>query len=83
MAIGLSGGVVTVVFFAAFGHLFGRIQLGRIQSAAQLATVLASALGPVLMAEGAAITGSYTPVFFALAGVVGVLGLAAFLTPAP
>ncbi len=50
-AIGLSGGLVTVVFFAAFGHLFGRTQLGRIQGAAQFSTVLASALGPVLMAE--------------------------------
>jgi MFS family permease len=81
--IGLSGGVVTVVFFAAWAHLFGRAQLGRIQGAAQVATVLASASGPVLMAESRAAAGSYTPMFFVLAGVVGVLGLAAIITPTP
>jgi MFS family permease len=83
LAIGLAGGIVTVVFFAAWGHLFGRVELGRIQGAAQLATVLASALGPVLMAESLALTGSYTPMFLALAGVVGLLALAAVLVPTP
>jgi MFS family permease len=81
--IGLSGGIVTVVFFAAWGHLFGRAQLGRIQGAAQLATVLASALGPVVMAESRAQSGSYTPVFYALAGLAGALALAALLVPSP
>ena len=33
-AIGTSGGIVTVVFFASWGHLFGRAHLGRIQGAA-------------------------------------------------
>jgi MFS family permease len=82
-AIGLSGGIVTVVFFAAWGHLFGRAQLGRIQAAAQVATVLASAVGPVLMAESHAMAGSYAPMFFILAVVVGALGLAAILAPTP
>ena len=83
MAIGLSGGFVTVVFFAAWGHLFGRAQLGRIQGVAQLATVLASALGPVLMAESLSFAGSYSPMFYALSCVVGVLALAALLAPTP
>ncbi|HEY2839584.1 MAG TPA: MFS transporter [Pirellulales bacterium] len=83
VAIGLSGGVITVVFFAAWGNLFGRAQLGRIQGAAQLATVLASALGPVVMANGQASTGDYAPVFYALAGVVAMLAVAAFLAPLP
>jgi hypothetical protein len=82
-AIGLSGGLVTVVFFAAFGHLFGRAQLGRIQGAAQFATVLASALGPVLMAESQALTGSYGPMFFTLSVVVGGLAIVALLVPLP
>jgi hypothetical protein len=81
--IGLSGGIVTVVFFAAWAHLFGCTQLGRIQCAAQLATVLASALGPVMMAECLAIAGCNTPIFFALANVIGVLGLAALLAAPP
>ena len=82
-AIGLSGGIVTVVFFAAWGHLFGRVQLGRIQGAAQFATVLASAAGPVLMAESRALTGSYSPMFFAIACVVGMLAIAALVVPLP
>jgi len=83
MAIGLSGGIITVVFFSAWGHLFGRTELGRIQGAAQLATVLASALGPELMAESLALTGSYTPMLYTLAGIVGVLAVIAWFTPTP
>jgi MFS family permease len=82
-AIGLSGGIVTVVFFAAWGHLFGRAQLGRIQGAAQLATVLASALGPVVIARSFALSGSYTPVFYVLSVIVSLLALTALLTPTP
>jgi hypothetical protein len=35
------------------------------------------------VAEVEAIAGSYTPMFFALAGVIGVLGLAALLAAPP
>ena len=83
LAIGLSGGIVTVVFFAAFGHLFGRQHLGRIQAAAQFGTVLASALGPELMAESHALSGSYAPMFFVLALISMGLALASFLAPVP
>jgi len=81
--MGLSGGIVTVVFFAAWGHLFGREHLGRIQGAAQLATVLASAMGPVVLAECQAFTGSYGPVLVALAAIAGVLAAAALFVPLP
>jgi MFS family permease len=81
--IGLSGGVVTVVFFAAWGNLFGRAQLGRIQGAAQFATVLASSFGPLLAAESLAQAGSYTPFFYVMAVMVGILALAAFVVPLP
>lgn len=80
-AIGLSGGVVTVVFFAAWGHLFGRRELGRIQGAAQLATVLASALGPICLAESQARTGSYTPIFYGLGVTVALLAVCAVAVP--
>ena len=50
-AMGLTGGLVMVIFFAAWSHLFGRAHLGRIQGAAQLISVLASAAGPDLLAE--------------------------------
>ena len=81
--IGLSGGIITVVFFAAWGHLFGRSHLGRVQGAAQFATVLASAVGPVVVAEGREWTGSYGPTFYVLAAVVAALAVAATLAPLP
>jgi hypothetical protein len=82
-AVGLCGGVVTVVFFAAWGMLFGRAHLGRIQGAAQCATVLASAAGPWVVAEGRAALGSYAAAFVVLAVVVGALAIAAMFTPLP
>ena len=45
--------------------------------------MLASALGPVLMAESQALTGSYAPMFFTLSVVVGGLAIAALLVPLP
>jgi MFS family permease len=83
VAMGLSGGIVTVVFFAAWTHLFGARELGRIQGAAQLATVFASAAGPVVLTEGLAFCGSYTPVMWALAAGSGALGLVALAVPLP
>jgi MFS transporter, OFA family, oxalate/formate antiporter len=83
IAMGLSGGIVTVVFFAAWTHLFGSRALGRIQGAAQLATVFASAAGPLVLTEGRALSGSYTPVMLGLAAGSGLLALVAFVVPTP
>jgi cyanate permease len=41
--------------------------LGRIQGAAQMLTVLASAIGPLLFAQSSERLGSYTPVIWTLA----------------
>jgi len=82
-AVGLCGGIVTVVFFAAWGLLFGRSHLGRIQGVAQFATVLASAAGPWVVAEGHAALGSYAAVLLVIATVVGALAIAAVLAPLP
>jgi cyanate permease len=73
---GLSAGMITVIFFAIWRR-FGSRHLGRIQGAAQMLTVLASAIGPLLFAKCAAITGSYAPILFVLAPSVGILGIAA------
>jgi MFS family permease len=81
--IGIAGGFVTVVFFAAWGSVFGRVHVGRIQGLAQLITVVASAIGPDLMAEGHALTASYTPMFYALAALTAGLALAAVLVRVP
>jgi len=77
-AMGIAGGVVTVVFFYVWGQWFGRTDLGRIQGAAQTMTVLASAIGPVLLAKTFAQTGSYAPVFLILAACIAVLGVASW-----
>jgi MFS family permease len=81
--IGTAGGVVTVIFFAAWGSVFGRTHVGRIQGFAQLLTVVASAIGPDLMAEGRALTGSYAPMFYAVSALTGGLALAACFVRIP
>jgi MFS family permease len=81
--IGLSGGMITVIFFAVWRHAFGPAHLGRIQGAAQMLTVLASAIGPLLFAQCAALTGSYTPVLWTLAPCVLLLSVAALRVQMP
>ncbi|MEO5823459.1 MAG: MFS transporter [Vicinamibacteraceae bacterium] len=75
--LGLSGGMVTVLFFAVWGHAFGQAHLGRIQGAAQMLTVLASAIGPLIFAKGFELTGSYTPALWVLAPCVLAIGASA------
>src|SRR5262245_66312286 len=62
--IGLSGGMITVIFFAVWRQAFGSAHLGRIQGAAQMLTVVASAIGPLMFAKCAELTGSYAPVLW-------------------
>jgi MFS family permease len=71
--IGIAGGMIIVVFFSVWSDLFGQRQLGRIQGAAQMLTVLSSGLGPLLFAKSVEITGSYRPLLFALGGAVLIL----------
>jgi MFS family permease len=75
---GVSGGMITVIFFAVWGHAFGPAHLGRIQGAAQMLSVFASSLGPLVFAECRACTGSYAPVLLALAPIVLVFGIVAW-----
>jgi MFS family permease len=81
--MGLAGGFVMVIFFSFWGRAYGRAHLGRIQGAAQILTVLASAVGPLLLARCVAATGSYASVFYLLAVVVALLGIAAAAVPLP
>jgi cyanate permease len=86
--MGFSGGMITVIFFAIWRRAYGATHLGRIQGAAQMLTVLASAIGPLLFAKSVELTGSYMPVLRALAPAVALLGIAALrvrlpLIPAP
>ena len=81
--VGLSGGMITVIFFAVWRHAFGVRHLGRIQGAAQMLTVLASAIGPLLFAQSANRAGSYFPALWILAPCVLLLGVAAFRVTLP
>jgi MFS family permease len=82
-AMGLGGGLVMVLFFSVWPRLFGRRHLGRIQGAAQALTVLASALGPLLLAWCVEWTGSYTTMFRTFGGVIALVACSALITPAP
>ena len=81
--IGLSGGMITVVFFAVWRRAFGSAHLGRIQGAAQTLTVLASAVGPLIFAQSANWTGSYFPALWVLAPCVLLVAIAAFRLQLP
>jgi len=65
--IGVSAGFITVLFFAIWGHAYGRRELGRIQGVAQALTVFASALGPLAFATVQSRTGSYAAILYAVA----------------
>jgi MFS family permease len=81
--MGLGGGLVMVLFFSVWPRVYGRRHLGRIQGAAQAMTVLASAIGPLLLAETVELTGSYAAMFYVLAGTVGVVAASAFIVRMP
>jgi len=78
--LGVSGGIVTVVFFAAYGHAFGRQHLGAIQAVVQTITVFASALGPVILANLRDQFDSYAPLFLTAAGSALVAAIACWTT---
>jgi MFS family permease len=81
--MGVAGGMVTVLFFAVWGQAFGPAHLGKIQGAAQMLTVIASALGPLLLAVSNDLFGSYVPLFQMAAGAAAFFAVAACLTPVP
>jgi MFS family permease len=83
VAMGIAGGFVMVVFFSFWGRTYGQAHLGRIQGAAQVLTVIASALGPLVLAWCIESTGSYAAAFYGLAAIVIALGVAALVVRIP
>jgi MFS family permease len=83
VALGVAGGLVTVIFFSVWGAAFGPRHLGQVQGAAQALTVVASALGPLLVAASHEATGSYAPLFAWLAAASLAFALAAWFVPLP
>jgi MFS family permease len=82
-AMGLGGGVMMVLFFSAWPRVFGRRHLGQIQGIAQALTVLASAVGPLLLAWCVSATGSYAAMFRILAVVIVLTSLASLIVVVP
>lgn len=81
--MGLAGGFVIVIFFSFWSAAYGRKHLGKIQGAAQALTIIASALGPLILAETHRRTGSYATIFYLLTVVVLLLALLAWLVRVP
>ncbi len=81
--LGFSGGVVSVIFFTAWADIFGRLHLGKIQGAAQVFAVLASATGPWFIESVFSSAGSYAPAFYALAPAVLIVAVFAWFVNIP
>jgi MFS family permease len=81
--LGVSGGVITVIYFAVYGHTYGRGHLGSIQAAVQVLSVLASATGPVALAACRHHAGTTDPFFHAFAGCAAVVAVLAWLVRPP
>jgi MFS family permease len=81
LVLGVAGGLITLIHFTFYGQAFGRKNLGLIQGSAQIVSVFASALGPLLAALCYERTGSYDGMFYTVAPLALILGLAAWLVP--
>ncbi len=82
-ALAAAGGVITVCFFTGWRSGYGPAHLGQIQGAAQMLTVLFSAVGPQLFASSQVRLHSYLPLFTALGAIALALGLAAWAAGLP
>jgi hypothetical protein len=83
VATGAAGGIITVVFFAIWAYAYGRRHLGRIQGAAQMLTVVASAVGPLVVAEAQSASGSYLSVYPWFGWIAVGFGVVCLFTPIP
>jgi len=83
--LGIAGGMIIVLYFAVWSEAFGGRELGRIQGAAQMLTVVSSAVGPLCFAEVHALTGSYAPMLYGLVPAAAFTGVVAWFVrfPAP
>src|SRR5262245_15181574 len=79
--LGVSGGIITVIYFAVYGHTYARTHLGLIQAVVQVLSVLASATGPVVLAACREYVGGTTPFFYAFAAAAAVLAVLAWVVP--
>jgi MFS family permease len=83
IVLGIASGAVALLFFAVWGKLYGRGELGQIQGVAQMMTVFASAAGPLVFSMSKRMTSSYTAIFFIFAVTLALMGVIAIATPLP
>ena len=83
VGLGIASGAVALLFFATWGKLYGARELGKIQAAAQMQTVIASAIGPLVFSYGKKLTSSYSFTFHCLALIVLTMSIVAWFTPTP
>ncbi|HEY1081317.1 MAG TPA: MFS transporter [Prosthecobacter sp.] len=72
---GVAAGIIMVAFYAIWSDAFGKRHLGRIQGAAQTGSVVASALGPLLLERGMVWLGGYANALLFAAPVSVLVGL--------
>jgi MFS family permease len=82
-ALAVAGGMVTVIFFGVWGQVYGPAHLGKIQGAAQMLTVLASAAGPLALAACHERTGSYVLLFEIAGAAAALMAVAGWLVRLP
>ncbi|MBM3966679.1 MAG: MFS transporter, partial [Planctomycetes bacterium] len=83
IGLGIASGAVALLFFAAWGKMYGMRELGQIQGAAQMLTVFASAAGPLVFSLAKRESNSYSTVFLSLAVAILFMAIASILTPLP
>ncbi len=82
--VAAAGGVITVAYFSIWRRQFGTADLGKIQAAAQMLTVIFSAAGPAIFGAVRDRTGGYLPLFPYLSVIAAGLAVAAMMvTTAP
>jgi MFS family permease len=83
MALSLSAGALTVLFFIVWADIFGKREVGKIQGLAQMMSVVASAIGPIFFAYSKEWTDSYSPAFFISGGLTLIFAVLAFIVKIP
>jgi MFS family permease len=83
VTLAAAGGGMTVCFYSVYRRAFGLAKLGSIQGAAQMLTVLFSAVGPLVFASAKVRLGSYAPLFPIFAGIAMTLAVLTLLVGMP
>jgi MFS family permease len=83
IALSLSAGALTVLFFIVWADIFGKREVGKIQGLAQMMSVVASAVGPIFFAYSKEWTDSYSPAFFISGGLTLIFAVLAFVVKIP